>query len=222
MALGKTQAVILQALAASPLKERFYWTGGTLLAEKYLHHRHSYDVDLFTGQPFRYEEVYRIIQAVKEKEKLTKVEQKKVFDRWEFFIHNHSEVRCEFVLYDAPPLQPREKWRGVLIDSLFDLAANKTMAAVDRHEPKDAVDIYFLMVKKKMTAQTLLRLAKKKFGVQWSESLLLGQLLLASRLLSDVKPLLFGNAREQDTHIKTIQDHFTRLSADFVRRELNG
>ena len=52
MALSSTQKIILDELAKSPLKERFYWSGGTLLAEKYLYHRHSYDtVNTDCGRP---------------------------------------------------------------------------------------------------------------------------------------------------------------------------
>ena len=146
MALSKIQTTVLTSLARSPLCERFYWTGGTLLAEKYLHHRHSYDVDLFTDTPFRYEEVLPLVQEVKKRVKLKSVEERKVSDRCEFFLHNHREVRFEFVHYQFPKLKPRKKWQGVLVDSLEDLAANKTMALVERHAPKDAVDIYFLMI----------------------------------------------------------------------------
>ena len=135
MALSKIQSAIIKALARSPLKKRFYWTGGTLLAEKYLHHRHSYDVDVFTDIPFRYEEVLSLVREVKKSVNLKRVEEKKVFDRLEFFLHNHQEVRFEFVHYQFPRLKPRKIWRGVLIDSLEDLAANKTMALVERHAP---------------------------------------------------------------------------------------
>ena len=220
MALNSTQIIILTELAKSPLRERFYWTGGTLLAEKYLQHRHSHDVDLFSDQPFRYEEVFPLVQAVKNAGELTKIEEKKVFDRWEFFIHNHREVRCEFVHYDFKPLKPRKKWRGVLVDSLDDLSANKTRAALDRREPKDVVDIYFLMTKKKMSLAKLLRLANKKFGVQTNPSALLGQLVSNCRLLMNMRPLLLGAGQKQDDLVEKIQKYFKRLSADFVRRQL--
>lgn len=222
MALNSTQAIILKQLAKSPLKKRFYWTGGTLLAEKYLHHRDSYDVDLFSDQPFRYEEVLPLVNAVKENSKLVKIEEKKVFDRWEFFIHNHSEVRCEFVHYDFKPLKPRKKWHGVFIDSLDDLAANKTMAGLERHEPKDVVDIYYLMTIKKYSLAKLLKLAQKKFGIKINISTFLSQLVSNCRLLPKVKPMLLGTAVEQLELVVTIQKYFKRLSADFVKRELKG
>lgn len=218
MALSAVQKSILEALAASSLSKRFYWTGGTLLAEKYLRHRHSHDVDLFTDTSFQYEEILPLVRAVKEKTKAKIVEEQKVRDRWEFFLHNHRDVRFEFVHYDFPHLHPRKRWRGVLIDSLDDLAANKTMAVVERHAPKDAVDIYFLMIKKRYTLGTLLVCAKKKFGLTLDPSTLIGEILLACRDLHEMQTMLFGSSKKQQQTLKRIHNYFKDLSADFIHR----
>lgn len=220
MALSKIQATILAALAQSPLRDRFYWTGGTLLAEKYLHHRHSYDVDLFTDKPFRYEEILPLVQEVKKRVKLKRVEERKVSDRWEFFLHNHREVRFEFVHYQFPALKPRKEWRGVRIDSLDDLAANKTMALVERHAPKDAVDIYFLITKEKFTPKRLLTLAGEKFGLQMHEDTFLGEALRAAKQLAEIRPMLHGEARQHETTLKEIQDYFNHIAYEFLHQRL--
>src|SRR3989338_4855608 len=220
MALIKTQAAIIEVLAHSPMRKRFYWTGGTLLAEKYLHHRHSYDVDVFTDTPFRYEEVLPLVQSVKKLVKLRRLEERKVSDRWEFFLHNHQEVRFEFVHYQFPHLKPRKIWQGGLIDSLEDLAANKTMALVERHAPKDAVDIYFLMTKKKFTPKHLLALAEKKFGLQMHEDTFLSEALRAAKQLPEIRPMLHGTPRQQEVTLKKIQDYFSEMSAEFLHKQL--
>lgn len=216
--LSNVQTAILEVLAASSLSKRFYWTGGTLLAEKYLQHRLSYDVDLFTDAPFQYEEVIALVRAVKEKTKVKIVEEKKVHNRWEFFLHNHREVRFEFVHYDFPHLHPQKRWRGVLIDSLDDLAANKTMAVVERHAPKDAVDMYFLMTEKKYTLDRLLARAKKKFGLALDPSTLIGEILLACRDLHAIQTMLLGSPKKQQQTLDTIHKYFKNLSADFLHR----
>lgn len=220
MALSKIQSAILEVLARSPMRSRFYWTGGTLLAEKYLQHRHSYDVDLFTDTPFRYEEILPLVNEVKKRVRLKVVEERRVFDRWEFFLHNHREVRFEFVHYQFPHLKPRKKWQGVLIDSLEDLAANKTMALVERHAPKDAVDIYFLMIKQGFTPKRLLALAGKKFGLQMHEDTLLSEALRAAKQLSEIRPMLHGTPRQQETTLKEIQDYFDAIAYEFISKRL--
>lgn len=49
--LTPVQEKVIDALAASPLKDQFYWTGGTALAVVYLHHRKSQDLDFFSDKP---------------------------------------------------------------------------------------------------------------------------------------------------------------------------
>lgn len=221
MPLSKIQYTVIELLASSPLRSRFYWTGGTLLSEKYLHHRKSYDVDLFTDEPFNYEEIAPLVQEIKKKLRLKSIEEKNVFDRWEFFIHNHCEVRFEFAHYQFPRLRPRPQWKGVSVDSLDDLAANKTMALVDRHEPKDAVDVYFLIVKAKFTLKRLLKLAEKKFGLQMDESTFLSETLRGAERAKEIQPMLNGTARQQEKLLLEIQEYFSDLSAEFLRRRLS-
>ena len=47
--LTPLQQELLRVFAQLPDQEQFYLTGGTALAEFYLGHRLSYDLDLFTG-----------------------------------------------------------------------------------------------------------------------------------------------------------------------------
>ena len=46
--LDKAQREILEVFSRFPDADRFYLTGGTALAEFYLGHRRSFDLDLFT------------------------------------------------------------------------------------------------------------------------------------------------------------------------------
>jgi hypothetical protein len=52
----------------------------------YLHHRKSKDLDFFSEKPFTYNQIIGFIRDLKEKLKLKKIEEKKIFDRWEFFL----------------------------------------------------------------------------------------------------------------------------------------
>lgn len=57
MELKPLQLMILKELFRSPLRRFFYWTGGTLLSFRYLHHRASFDIDLFSDRPFQYSDI---------------------------------------------------------------------------------------------------------------------------------------------------------------------
>ena len=88
MALSKIQKKVLEVLAKSSLNNKFYWTGGTLLAEKYLQHRESQDIDLFSDNSFSYQEILPLVHQIQKETKLKEIEENKIFSRFEFFIHN--------------------------------------------------------------------------------------------------------------------------------------
>ena len=98
------------------------------------------------------------------------MEKKKVFDRWELFLHNGDELRLEFVHYEHPKINDRIRRDGILIDSFDDISANKTMALLDRNEPKDIVDMYYILSKGEYSVDRLLKLVEKKFGLRMQES----------------------------------------------------
>ena len=52
---------------------------------------------------------------------------------------------------------------NIFIDSLEDLAANKMMALMDRVEPKDFVDLYFLLHEEGITIDRIRSLVEQKF-----------------------------------------------------------
>lgn len=212
------QKKTLELLARSPLGKKFYWTGGTALAYFYLHHRLSYDLDFFTDKPFSYEELLGFIGNLKAELRLGLVEQKKIFDRWEFLLHNHGETRLEFVHYNFKPLKPRRPWRGIRVDSLEDMAANKTMALIDRHEPKDAFDVYFLIKDCQLPPAKLLRLAEKKFGTSISPSQFWSEAIHQAHALRKLTPLLLGPREEKLKLLQSITEYFEKSAAKEVKR----
>lgn len=217
--LTSGQKKVLDLFKKSPLKKQFYWTGGTLLSVFYCHHRQSKDLDFFSDSPFSYEQIIGFIHQLKRKLKLPKIEQKKIFDRFEFFLHNKDKLRLEFVFYHHPKLKTRKKWQGIFIDSLDDIATNKTMAFFERNDPKDLCDLYFLFTKKKYTVKRLLKLVEKKFGIKFSESSFWSESYKSIRDLDNLKPLLIAkNLKERGEIIKRIQNYFIDHSTKYLHR----
>ena len=215
--LTKEQDFALKLLASSPLAKTFYWTGGTALAFFYLNHRESYDLDFFTDKPFTYNAVKPFAENLSHKLRLKKLSERKVNDRWEFILKNGGTVRFEFVHYNFPALKSRRKWRGIFVDSLKDMAANKTMAMIDRKEPKDALDVYFLVTDAGLQPEALLDFVQKKFGAKFSPSLFWGEGLLGSRGLDSIQPLLRGSKEKKERTIRTVQTFFENGAAEFIR-----
>ncbi len=221
MEIFPIQKKVLELFKETPLKEKFYWTGGTLLSFFYLHHRQSNDLDFFTEKPFNRNQVIKFINLLGKKLKLKHIEEKKIFDRYNFFLHNKKKLRIEFALYEHPALLPRKKWSGIFIDSLDDIAANKTMAFFDRNDPKDLYDIYFLLTKKKYSVKKLLKLTKKKFNIEFSKSAFWSEAFKSLRDLENLKPLfLVKTPKQKQKLIKEIKEYFSDQSNQYLKKKL--
>lgn len=218
--LTPTQQIVINVIANSSLRDKVYWTGGTALSYFYLHHRLSYDLDFFSDKKIDYDEILKVIKLIAEQTKLKKITEEKIFDRREFILHNNEKILIEFAVYEYKNLKSRKKWQGIFVDSLEDIAANKTLALIERHEPKDVVDIYFLLTKRNFTPSKLLDLVQKKFGIKFSIQTFWSQCLLAIKTLKSIKPLLIGTEEKKKKIIENIIKYIENESAKAVRKLL--
>lgn len=145
--LTSTQLKVLAEVANEPLLNGFYLSGGTALSAYYLLHRVSDDLDFFT--PTEPDTTFLISFVGKLAHVLgaTEVKQERLFDRNLFLlvIADGTELKIEFTKYPFPSLDPPLVRDKVRVDSLRDVAANKLMAMLERFDPKDFVDLYFLL-----------------------------------------------------------------------------
>jgi len=219
--LTSLQKRVLELLSESSLKDKFYWTGGTALSTLYLHHRHSEDLDFFSDEAFSHNQVLSFVQELKSQLDLKKVEEKKIYDRWEFFVHNEEELRIEFVHYEHKNLKSRQDWKGIMVDSLEDIATNKTMTLFERNDPKDLVDLYFLLTEKDFTVEDLLKKTEQKFGVKFDEGSFWAESCRVLENLNDILPLLEAeNEKERQQIIENIKEYFSSHSTDYLDKEL--
>ncbi len=168
--LSDFQKTFLRLFASLPDQERFYLTGGTALAEYYLGHRLSYDLDLFTSDadlivPFS----YRVEEAGKSAGLGVNIVRR--FASFVEFQINQGEDRLKIDLaLDSPfRLAPVELCdAGVMVNDFQDIQADKTLAFFGRAEPRDAIDLYFLLQRTKF--DDLAELARQKdtgFDLYW-------------------------------------------------------
>ncbi|MBI5230149.1 MAG: nucleotidyl transferase AbiEii/AbiGii toxin family protein [Candidatus Magasanikbacteria bacterium] len=193
--LTKDQRKVLELFAGDAvLRDTFYLAGGTALSAFYLHHRLSDDLDFFTDkEPLPRTAVETFIHTAQKAVGAREVVYQRVHDRRIFFLKCAShELKMEFTLYPFPALKKRIRRKGVLVDSLQDIAAGKCMALQDRLEAKDFVDLYFLYTEKKMTTPALVKYVKKKFAFTL-EPLMVGSMFAKVRHITMmpriVKPL---------------------------------
>lgn len=168
--LSPLQQAFLVAFSHIPDQSRFYLTGGTALAEYYLGHRLSFDLDLFTSDselilPFSYQ--------VEEKSAGSDFEitvTRRFASYVEFIVHRGEENLKVDLALDSPFrfAPPVEAELGVMVNNYNDLRIDKLLAYFGRAEPRDAVDLYFIL--QGSTISELLEQAKRKdpgFDLYW-------------------------------------------------------
>jgi predicted nucleotidyltransferase component of viral defense system len=145
--LTPLQQSFLRVFAQLPDQSQFYLTGGTALAEYYLGHRLSYDLDFFTG-------VDGLVHPVSfQLEKLIKqhgigVQVMRRFATYVEFlvVYGEETLKIDLALdspfrFEPPVLCPP----GIQINNFTDICTDKLLAYYGRAEPRDAVDLYCIL-----------------------------------------------------------------------------
>jgi predicted nucleotidyltransferase component of viral defense system len=163
--LTPLQRRLLQEIGQSRIGGEFFLTGGTALAAFYLHHRYSVDLDFFTANPTAIAQVAPVVQEMAERLDLRLSITRTLGTFLECFFESSAGERVEFDFAQDNPyrLEPT-RFRpelGIHVDNPTDIACNKLSALFDRAEPKDFVDVYFV-VQEIMPFDRLVALTRQK------------------------------------------------------------
>jgi len=164
------QNKFLKAFFDTHLKNDFFLTGGTALAEFYLQHRLSDDIDLFTiNQKLSFDqanaELLKIINSFG-----AKIEHQVLgpsFIQYILRIKN-SSLKIDVVKDTLPHFGTVKEVNEIRVDSLENISVGKLLALFGRGDAKDFIDLYFLLkIEKKITLEEIFSMAKKKdFGLE--------------------------------------------------------
>ncbi len=128
--------------------KHYYWTGGTVLSEFYLHHRDSEDIDLFAEK----EEVdllniSKFVGIAGSKLRAVKISHARFLglQSFIFFFKNGDKLKVDFNFYPFARINLGKKWNDLSIDSLEDIAVNKIHTVSMKPRARDFVDLYFLL-----------------------------------------------------------------------------
>jgi len=161
--LTPLQKDLLQAFAETEESDLFYLSGGTALAECYLMHRNSRDLDLFTVEE---ENIGYMGDRFQKKLKEKSIEAEPIRKLKSFYeiMTRKAGQECPIHLALDSPFrfeEPKEKLLGVKIDTLIDIATNKLLTLFNRAEPRDFIDVFFL-IKEKFSLKELIAKSKEK------------------------------------------------------------
>jgi hypothetical protein len=163
------QREILLIFSTIPDSDMFYLTGGTALTEFYLAHRKSFDLDIFTTEKALVIPFSHVFE-----DEIKKVFQIKVIRRLETFVEfevsgKDEKTRVQIAI-DSPFRfeNPVDSDIGIKVNDYTDLIVDKLLAFFGRAEPRDAVDLFFIL--KDEDFWKLTELAKGKdpgFDLYW-------------------------------------------------------
>ncbi len=170
--LTSRQKQFLELVCQEPyIRSHFYLSGGTALSSWYLHHRESYDLDFFTCRPFDDERITYWVKGNRESigYRLVHISEDFGFLTVTFRYPDDTFLKIDFNRYTEIRLKKGLVWRGIEIDSLYDIAVNKVETVSSSPRSRDYVDLYCILLQHPFTIKELVRGAEKKFleQVDW-------------------------------------------------------
>jgi predicted nucleotidyltransferase component of viral defense system len=218
--LNAVQKKFLAVFQKSELAKYFYWSGGTLLAEEYLYHRLSEDLDFFSDRLFFDEYMAAQIAELRQKTGAKRVREVKRLNRQQFiFEYGKRQLKVEFVYFPFERLDKRQHskhWK-ISIDSLRDIAANKTHAAFERNEPKDVFDLYWIMKRGRFSLLQCVKFVENKLGVKIDPVALIAKLIDALPFLQNLTPLMIHKNLFQP---EKMQKYFEKEALVYLKKKI--
>lgn len=170
----------LESLGQKSFIRPFWLGGGTAIALK-LGHRISRDLDFFTPESFKVEELRAEVSKVGEFAEDMFTE--------DTIIGRLNGVRIAFFLYRYPLLFPLETVVGVTLADIRDLACMKVDAVQHRGRKRDFVDLWAIVEKGGIPLIEILQFFDRKFeGVAFNRTHILKSLIYFDDAEQDPMP----------------------------------
>lgn len=163
--LSTNQTKLLELLGQEAvITKNFYLSGGTALAEFYLQHRLSEDLDFFAEQEFAAESMTITLRKIQEQAGIKQIRYEQSFNRNLYFLELENDtIKTEFTYFPFPRIEPNKKTDGIEVDSLIDIAVNKIFTIYQKPRARDFIDLYLILKQQSWLIADLVAKAKIKF-----------------------------------------------------------
>ncbi len=147
--LSKNQIRILELLSKEKLiVGSFYLSGGTALAEFYLQHRLSEDLDFFSEHEFDPVFITSTFKKMQDLAGIKKIDYEQSFNRNLFFLELEDDtIKTEFTYFPFARIESKKRFGDLYIDSLIDIAVNKIFTIYQKPRSRDFIDLYCILMK---------------------------------------------------------------------------
>ena len=200
--LSPNQQKILSLVSEDKqITDNFCLSGGTALAEFYLGHRFSEDLDFFSENEFDPQAITAFFASIKKSGDIKTITLEQSFNRNLFFLelNDNESIKTEFTYYPFSSIEPGKKLGQLKIDSLLDIAVNKIFTIYQKPRSRDFIDLYCILdQKKEWSVSDLVKKAQIKFDHHIAPLPLSAQ-FIKSEILKDY-PRMIENLPEKSWH----------------------
>jgi len=144
--------------------------GGTALAEFYLHHRLSEDIDLFSEDEIELLQIDPFMREAGKKLHATLHMQKKIaIYTYQLSFTNEPTLKVDFATNPFRELERGKMFGKLRIASLWDILINKFYTILNRSVARDFVDFYFAFKEVDTDLPTLIKATEEKYEMNFHE-----------------------------------------------------
>lgn len=199
--LAPRQKQFLAVVLQEPyILKRFYLSGGTALSCWYLHHRESYDLDFFTDKEVNLPQISRWLLAKKADLGFTSSHYEEQLGFYFFYMEypNGDKLKVDFSYFPSEKIERGLIWKGLSIDSLYDIAVNKLETIIMQPRARDYIDLYYILREQNWKLDKLKMDSANKFGIHTDELELAKKFLMVSEFVDFPKMLVPFDRKEME------------------------
>lgn len=187
--MGKTiltpiQHKAINAIASDPVMDKFFYlSGGTALAEYYLHHRLSEDLDFFSENDINISWLNTLSIKIKNAIGASKKDIQQSFNRnLAFFTVGKTILKTEFTYFPFAQIEKPMLVGNLHVDSLLDIAVNKFFTIYQQPASRHFIDLFCILESSAIQWGTLIKLTRIKFDTVIDPLQLGSQLITANNI----------------------------------------
>jgi predicted nucleotidyltransferase component of viral defense system len=191
----------------------FYFTGGTALAEFYLHHRFSEDLDFFSEDQIHHAIIDDFIEKVNKKMG-TNSDKKSIQGHGIFTLTlpDKSLLKIDFVYQPFKQLEFGKRYKKLRIAGLWDITIDKIYTIFNRGKARDFVDLYFCIKELDCDVNQLLAGMEEKYRSGFDRMSLLSRLPIVKDLVDYPKMIVpFDKDKMEDFFFDLVKSQENKI-----------
>ena len=211
--LTEKQKLLIDYLPAEILTH-FYLAGGTALSAFYIEHRMSKDLDFFTETEKGMPPIEFLTGLMKKLPAIDDIHYERLFDRRIFGVafKDGETLKVEFTSYPFKSIEERARIGKLVVDSLLNIVTGKLFALTDRYDPKDFVDLYFVLHNYGWKLGDLIKKTEERFGIKGLDFVIPERLLLVKKIGPADLPIMLREINHEE-----MKEFFLRQSSELVK-----